>query len=387
MTLARLLAVLAALGGASAASAEPGVPAPRYAPKGSPSRLPRVDPATCTEYFYVGFRETVGAHSAGAGATLLQADPAIGVGDFHSLAEIVVESVGAQHQVELGWTIDPVVNGDLQPHLFTFHWVDGQQTCYNACGWVQVSPDKLPGMRVVPGEAHRYEIRLIHGDWWLLYDGEAMGYYPASEWHGRFTEVTLVQWFGEVAAAGTAPCTQMGNGRFGIDTTSAAYDDLHLFDPDGTRRSAEAQPGALTNANFYAPGRVTATSFGFGGPGGTGCCMPSTCLTERAECGTVPDPVCGGALACGACRGTDVCTADHTCPGGIGPRDDGEQFDAPVPDRAGGGCCDAGVRGPGGPGALVLAALVAAVARRRRAQVRWPRFCRSVRGPSLRGVA
>ncbi len=366
--LALVTALGAALCGAAAAAPESAVPAARYAPKGSPSRLPRADPATGTAFFYVGLRETVGSHSAGVGATIMQADPAIGSGDFHSLAEIVVESVGAQHQVELGWTIDPMVNGDLQPHLFTFHWVDGQPTCYNACAWVQVSPDKLPGMRVVPGEAHRYEIKLIHGDWWLFYDGEAMGYYPASEWQGQFTEGALVQWFGEVAAAGTAPCTQMGNGRFGIDMASAAYDDLHLFDPDGASAPAEAQAGALTNASFYAPGRVMLTSFGFGGPGGTGCCTPSTCLAEQAQCGTVPDPVCGGALACGACRGTDVCAADHTCPGGIGPRDDGLQFDAPVPDRAGGGCCDAGVRGRGGPGALVLAALVAAAIPRRRAR-------------------
>ena len=368
MALARALAIVAvAAGGATAAPTEPpGVPAARYAPKGSPSRLPGIDPLDATEYFYVGRRQTVGGHSAGAGATMLQADPAIGVGDFHSLAEIVVESVGAQHQVELGWTVDAMVNGDLQPHVFAFHWVDGQPTCYNACGWVQVSPDKAPGMRIVPGQAHRYEIRLVNDDWWLLYDGEAMGYYPQSEWHGRFTAVTQAQWFGEVAAAGTAPCTQMGNGRFGIDASSAAYDDLHLFDPDGEAVPADAQAGALTNENFYAAGRVTPTSFGFGGPGGTGCCMPSTCLTVGAECGSVADPVCAGnTLACGACRGTDGCTADHTCPGGIGPRDDGEQFDAPVPDRAGAGCCDARA---GGPGSLVLAALVALVVGRRRAR-------------------
>lgn len=40
---------------------------------------------------------------------------------------------------------------------------------------------------------------------------------------------------GEVAAAGTAPCTQMGNGRFGNDAAPAAYDDLYRFEPDGTR--------------------------------------------------------------------------------------------------------------------------------------------------------
>src|SRR5262249_29468221 len=158
-----------------------------------------------------------------------------------SLAEIAVESSDGQQIVEIGWTVDAMVNGDLQPHLFTFHWVDGRPTCYNACGWVQVSPDKMPGMRVVPGEAHRYEIRRIHDYWWLCYDGEAMGYSPQSEWRGQFTAVMLAQWFGEVAAGAAAPCTQMGNGRFGIDASSAAYSDLHLFDLDGPV-GAVAQP-------------------------------------------------------------------------------------------------------------------------------------------------
>jgi hypothetical protein len=57
---------------------------------------------------------------------------------------------------------------------------------------VQVSPTKRPGTRIIPGEAHRYEIKLVHGDWWLFYDGEGMGYYPQSLWPSGFGQAVLI---------------------------------------------------------------------------------------------------------------------------------------------------------------------------------------------------
>jgi hypothetical protein len=374
-TAAWVLGIVAAASGSVSADAIE-LPVARYAPKGRPSQSQprRTGPSAldATEYLYAGVRQVVSLHTTGAGATILQADPAVGVGDFHSVAEIAVESARGDQIVELGWTVDAGVNGDLQPHVFVFHWVDGNQTCYNACGWVQVSPTKRPGMRIVPGEAHRYEIKRVHDDWWMFYDGEAMGYFPQSLWKTGFHEAGLVQWFGEVAAAGTSPCTQMGNGKLGADAAAASFDDLHLFDPDGATVRAAVVAGALTNRALYDLGRATPTSFGFGGPGAaTGCCTPSSCLGVQADCGSIADPICAGnTLACGSCAG-EACTSDHRCLHGIGPRDDGEQFDAPPPERTGGGCCDAGASGTG---ALVLGALVALVVRRRRAPGEPPCF-------------
>ena len=368
MTAAWVLLIVAAASGVAYAEAGPigpSIPMPvaRYAPKGRPPARNGLATFGDTEYLYVGVRQAAGTHTAGAGATILQADPAVGISDFHSLAEIAVESSDGAQIVEVGWTIDAGVNGDLQPHVFVYHWVNGGQTCYNACGYIQVSPTKFPGMRVVPGEAHRYEIRLIGGDWWILYDGEAMGYFPQSLWNGNFQQSQVVQWFGEVAAAVSVPCTQMGTGKLGADAAAASYRDLHLIDPDGATAQAAAQPGTVTDAALYNLGQAEPTAFGFGGPGAaTGCCTPSTCLAEQAECGAIADPACAGhTLECGTCA---ACTADHKCPSGIGPRDDGEQFDAPITGHAGGGCCDAGASGTG---TAALAALVALAVRRRRA--------------------
>jgi len=360
MTPAWTLALVAAM--TSAALASPVAPVARYAPKGYPSLRGGVQQLDAVSYLYVTERQGMTVHTGGAGATITQADPGLGQPDFHSLAEIAVETGDAQEIVELGWTIDLGVNGDLQPHVFAFHWHNGQPTCYNACGWVQVSKDTMPGMRIAPGEAHLYEIRQRNGDWWLYYDGDAMGYFPQTEFAGTFTQATLVQWFGEVAAATGSPCTQMGTGKLGADGGAATFDDMHLFDPDGTTAAAGAMPGLVSDTALYNIGQNTRTRFGFGGPGATtGCCTPSTCQAQAAQCGAVPDPVCAGnTLACGTCDG---CTADHKCPNGIGLPDTGGPFDMPIPMRAGGGCCDAGASGSG---ALVLGALVAPLVRRRR---------------------
>jgi hypothetical protein len=348
------IAIVAAMGGVALASPpEPVAPVARYAPKGYPSkRGPSVQQLDGIEYLYVAVSEGNSSHTAGAGAMMLQADPALGATDFHSLAEIAVESGDGLQIVELGWTVDRGVNGDVQPHVFAYHWVNGQVTCYNGCGWVQVSATKMPGMQVVAGESHLYEIKLVNGDWWEFFDGEAMGYFPQALWDRGFTQATLAQWFGEVAASSKLPCTQMGNGKPGMDPASASFDELHRFDPGGAMAQAAGNPGTISNPGLYSIGRATATSFGFGGPGtttaGGSCCMPSTCEAQQAECGSFSDPACpGNTLSCGTCVG---CTADHKCP-----------------ERTGGGCCDAG---GSGAGALALGPLVALWLRRRRGQAR-----------------
>lgn len=367
----RIAVVLAVVGFAAPVGAEPVQPRPVYAPKGHPPGTGEAPFAT--PYLYVDYKQEPGANTGGAAARIVQADPALGAGDFHSLAEIAVENAGGQQIVEIGWTVDPGVNGDVAPHLFSFHWVDGQPTCYNGCGWVQVSTTHAPGMRVVPGEVHDYAIRLVNGDWWLFYDGEGIGYYPQSLWGGRFTQDQLTQWFGEVSAGSTSPCTEMGNGKPGGDAASASYDMLRVYQPDGTTAvPANASTGTVTNSLLYNIGRATPTSFGFGGPGAaTGCCTPSSCVALSADCGAITDPKCGAQLACGECNDMMACSADHKCPGGFGPRDYAGVLDGvPVgpdagtmPKHDGGGCCDAS---GGGTSTLLLGLLVIARSVRRR---------------------
>ena len=315
---------------------------PSYAPRGHPPfHLPGAQPAADSfGYFYVAFfQELV---MAGAGASMVQAEPKVATIDYHSLAEIAVESSDNKQIIEIGWTVDPGVNAaDTAPHLFSFHWIDGVPTCYNGCGWVQVSATHMPGMAVEPGPTpHTFQIEhRADARWWLTYDGDDMGYYPDTEWQGRYTHGDFTQWFGEVAA-GTEPmpCTQMGTGVFGSAAGAASYADVYTVGSGSEHLPAQLQQATVTLPTAYGPGQASATGFSFGGPG-----VPAaSCVYDGAA--VADDPV----------------GADATV--------------VMMPDEAGGGCCEAD--GGGAGGALVGAGLVGLALRRRPNRAPIGRRCR-----------
>lgn len=195
-------------------------PPARFAPKGRPGHpAAEADAPSALTYLYAyayQYRTAIGA-----AGRFSQHRPFVSTADYHSLAELAAESSDARQIVEVGWTVDRGVNGDSNPHLFVYHWVNGSPTCYNGCGWVQYSAIRYPGMTVsVTSTPQEYAIEYYAGNWWVWYQTEWIGYFPGSLWSG-FTQVGLVQWFGEVAANSSAPCTDMGNGLFGTSTGAA----------------------------------------------------------------------------------------------------------------------------------------------------------------------
>lgn len=217
--------------------------------------------ASSVNYIYVNGYQTAAA--TGASAKLSQAQSKLATVDYHSLAELAVESSDAQQIVEVGWTVDRQVNADAKPHLFVYHWVDGQPTCYNACGFVQVSPTIKPGMPVTVGQTASYKIAYKNSQWQITYSGTLVGYFPASLWGGRYTKVGLTQVFGEVAAASLSTCTDMGNGKFGSSAGSARVSGFHLIGSTSSSSLVEA----ATASNLYNYGVLSPISFRFGGPG------------------------------------------------------------------------------------------------------------------------
>ncbi|WP_370370538.1 neprosin family prolyl endopeptidase [Catenulispora sp. GP43] len=187
----------------------------------------------------------------------------------HSLQEIALQNTARTSTVEIGWTVDPELNGDARPHLFVYHWVDGQESCYNGCGFVQVSHDIKPGMALHANEAAHFAIQNIGGNWWVFFRDEPVGYFPGSLWSGTYKTAQLVSVFGEVAenTADTPSCTQMGDGRFGSAPAASWIRDYRLA---GTSDAPDLSVSA-TSPNHYDAGAVTATSFKLGGPG-TGTC-------------------------------------------------------------------------------------------------------------------
>lgn len=168
----------------------------------------------------------------GTYANLVISKPKLAQEDYHSLAEIAVQSADGNQVVEVGWTVDRGVNeGSDEPHLFVYHWVNDTESCYNACGFVQYSKTVAPGLKLPLGPK-RFGIEFYKGAWWIAYDSEWLGYFPAALWRNKgveFTKTGLVQWFGEVAAATTEPCTQMGTGSTPDKSSAARIGTISLI--------------------------------------------------------------------------------------------------------------------------------------------------------------
>lgn len=215
-------------------------------------------------FSYVSGRQNTTA--TGASVTMYQAAPGGVSADGHSLQELALQSSGdttVANTIEVGWTVDPGTNGDYQPHLFVFHWVDGQGTCYNGCGFVQVSSTVRAGMALTPGTSGTFALVDYSGNWWAYYNNVPFGYFPGSLWGGAFTAAHSVSAFGEIAADNAPSCTDMGDGAYGSSGGSSWISNYQLY-------GSSSQPYftvKVTDPYYYNSGSVTATSFSLGGPG------------------------------------------------------------------------------------------------------------------------
>ena len=229
-------------------------------PPEPPTPAPAVTGAKPTVYFHYN----VGSQAAvteGAYANLTISKPVLARADYHTLAEIAVQSADGTQIVEVGWNVDRVVNGDDDPHLFVFHWVDGKSTCYNGCGFVPYSGNIRPGDTLPYDVTKRFGIQYFNGAWWVAYDTEWVGHFPESNWTVPFNKSGLVQVFGEVAAAGPQPCTQMGNGRTGTDTTAAKVGSITYLN------GPKVDMNIRGIGDVYSVSKLTGRTFRYGGPG------------------------------------------------------------------------------------------------------------------------
>ncbi|WP_433300085.1 neprosin family prolyl endopeptidase [Actinoplanes sp. CA-030573] len=159
------------------------------------------------------------------------AKPALTRGDYHTLGELALQSADGKQIVEVGWNVDRLVNGDDDPHLFVYHWVNRTPSCYNGCGFVQYSKNIKPGDTLATDTIKKFGIQYFNGAWWIAFDSEWIGYFPEQLWNDegiKFSRSGLIQVFGEVAASSLTPCSQMGNGlsinpEKPTDPSGAAY--------------------------------------------------------------------------------------------------------------------------------------------------------------------
>ncbi len=171
-------------------------------------------------------------------------DPTInnpnGAGNDHSILQVWLQNYSKPQlqSIEGGWTVDNSLNGDTQPHVFTYYTTNGYSADgdnkggYNMLnkGFVQYSSSVFPGIRINGASTYggsQLEISMKFQlykepnnndvNWWVSVQGVWMGYYPASLFNGGIGD--HVDWCGsggEVYSSLSNPETtldQMGSGH------------------------------------------------------------------------------------------------------------------------------------------------------------------------------
>jgi hypothetical protein len=237
------------------------------APSGSASK----DPSTRK----VNFLYSVGSEAQTADGVYVAMDvrkPTLAKGDYHTLAELALQSADTQQTIEVGWNIDRSVNGDDDPHLFVFHWVNNQPTCYNVCGgFVPYKGGVAPGDTLPVGNLKMFGIQHVNGAWWIAYDNTLVGYFPDKEWTSQgvdFTQGGYFQAFGEVASSSPNSCSGMGSNAPASDTVNAAR--MGQFTYVNNPATANLYMRSTSDTYGMNPVKGSTRAFWYGGQG-TNC--------------------------------------------------------------------------------------------------------------------
>ncbi len=221
---------------------------------------------TCDTICYDWASSKRDVNNLGASAYLTQHDPFIDpINGKYSFAEIRIESsVGI---VGVGWqkTIFD------ETRLITSWKKDGVWQCdYDECGWVQTSNYYFPGMPLSQNNnGIYYDIRNYNGDWWVMWNGQWLGYYPGYLWEGRFNKGTRATYEGEIGSKAPikVTSTDMGNGLWSSSTSAAKiysqkYIDIYGNQHDATTTKSTSAP------SLYSVVSTSPNSMRYGGPGG-----------------------------------------------------------------------------------------------------------------------
>ena len=192
----------------------------------------------------------------------------------HSLAELALRGPRSpKDSIEIGWRVSPTLHGDAEPHLFVHRWIHGEP-CSGDCGWRQRGARWAPGMPLTPQLGHPLSVGWYfhQGRWWAWVQDEWIGYFEDVEWADSFRRARLVQWFGEVFAAGEPPGVSMGNGRFAEDPAAARFGRLCVVSSGRCRPFSPAW-AEITRAALYSVAQDP-EGFRYGGPGTTANLTP-----------------------------------------------------------------------------------------------------------------
>lgn len=226
------------------------------------------------------YAQTVTTYSAGGSQTFSDsqvlanfgvAAPALTPGDYYSSAEIVAKGgPSGTDAVAIGWTVNPSLNGDSNPHLYVYWWKAGVGQCYNAgCPGYTASAGATytAGQALTAGTAQRFGIVHSGGAWWFWASttggvGGYFGYLPDSSWTTAWTTFSSVQVLGQVAVAAAAPTTKMGNGICADSTTALTIGSVQYTTTTDVNLAAFA-----TDSNKYSVTLLSTRTLRYGGDG------------------------------------------------------------------------------------------------------------------------
>lgn len=171
---------------------------------------------------------------------------------------------------ELGWRVSLASYGDLEPHLFVYHFDGGQPTAYGS-GWVPATNVIGPNSVLTHNDTfHVYGIQRYGTNWWFYYDGHWLGYLPQSAypryWNSGFTRTDAG---GEIASSSANTCGDMGSyGPIpGGNPTAAMWQQVYRVRGDtGNSEFSNLSPFESDPAQ-YSLGFFTGSSFRYGGGG------------------------------------------------------------------------------------------------------------------------
>ena len=151
------------------------------------------------------------------------------------------------------------------PHLFGFpvNTVTSTPTCYNTCGFVQVSAAHHLGEAVAAGQSSNYKVLHASARWNLYFNNDLIGYYPDSYFSGAFTQAAYFNVYGEITYYKTTAyqCLQMGNGIAGNAPGAASFSNINVIN------AASSYYFYYYETLPFTLGNITSGSFSVGGAG------------------------------------------------------------------------------------------------------------------------
>jgi hypothetical protein len=300
-------------------TAPPSMPSVLTPPANAMPSATQILPAPNDVHYYAHVSQNAWGKFNGAGADLSiwnpNVDPQL---DAYRMSLMQIWLLGQSQEgltesLEVGWQTQPLAWHTPLPGAFVYWTADGYNStgCYDleCAGFVQTSSAlvfsapfardqySVPGGRQ-PTLNVEWQRKADTSNWWLIIDGEWIGYIPASMYNGELSKADGYRFLdagGEIAAPDNLPSLPMGSGQFAAAgyqkaafvTNMHTLDTTKVYQPvDLAQTVPDATPGCYTVAlagvapdvlGFALPDGVstvpdlapgmTGTSFYLGGPG------------------------------------------------------------------------------------------------------------------------